>query len=55
MDFEIAGRFAFRRVPVVVARSTKNGGSYVPGLNFHRGEDRRKVRHALTFTIESSS
>lgn len=55
LDFEIAGRFAFRRVPVVVARSTKNGGSYVTGLNFHRGDDRRKVRHALTYTIESSN
>jgi hypothetical protein len=53
LDFEIAGRFVFRRVPVTVARSEKNSGSYVTGLNFHRGEDRRKVRHALTFTIES--
>jgi len=55
LDFEIAGRFDFRRIPVVVARSEKTVGSYLTGLNFHRGEDRRRVRHALTYTIESSN
>jgi hypothetical protein len=55
LDFEIAGRFSFRRVPVMVARTHPGAGSYVTGLNFHRGEDRRKIRHALAYTIESSS
>jgi hypothetical protein len=55
LDFAIAGRFEFRRVPVVVARSDGNQGSYVTGLNFRQGEDRRRVRHALTYTIENSN
>jgi hypothetical protein len=55
LDFAIAGRFEFRRVPVVVARSDNNQGSFVTGLNFRQGEDRRRVRHALTYTIESSN
>ncbi|MBL0059371.1 MAG: PilZ domain-containing protein [Elusimicrobia bacterium] len=55
LDFDIAGRFEFRRVPVVVARSDGNQGSFVTGLNFRQGEDRRRVRHALTYAIESSN
>lgn len=55
LDFDIAGRFSFRKIPLTVARTARNGGSYVTGLNFHHGEDRRKIRHALAFTIESSN
>ena len=55
LDFAIAGRFEFRRVPVVVARSERNMGSFVTGLNFRQGEDRRRVRHALTYAIENSN
>ncbi len=55
LDFAIAGRFEFRRVPVVVARREGNMGSFVTGLNFRQGEDRRRVRHALTYAIENSN
>ncbi len=55
LDFAIAGRFEFRRIPVIVARSHNQQGSFVTGLNFRQGEDRRRVRHALAFTIESSN
>ena len=55
VDFEIAGRFFFRHVPVTVTRVQKNQGSYLTGLNLRQGEDRRRIKSALAFSIESSS
>jgi|GEM_PF-2518808 len=55
VDFVIAARFEFRRIPAIVARSHNVQGSYITGLNFRQGEDRRRVRHALSFAIENSN
>ena len=55
LDFEIAGKFPFRRVPALVTRTYHHAGSYLAGLSFQRGEDRRHIRQALTYMIESST
>lgn len=55
VDFTVCGRFRFNKVPVSVARTQRQGGSYLSGLRFQRGEDRRKIRQALAFAIESST
>jgi hypothetical protein len=55
LDFEVGGRFRFPKVPLMVARLYRHTGSYLIGLTFQRGEDKRRVRQALAFMIESSS
>lgn len=55
VDFSLAGRYVFNRVPVMVSRSNQHGGRHYCGLNFRRGEDRRKVRQALVYLMESAN
>ncbi len=54
LDFDVCGRFSFHRVPAMVARTNRHAGSYLTGLSFRRGEDRRRIRQALAFMIENS-
>lgn len=54
LDFEIAGRFFFRRAPVTVTRAQKNQSVCLTGLSLRLGEDRRRIKTALTYAIENS-
>ena len=51
VDFEIGGRFQFEKVPATVARLYPHTGSFLLGLSFQRGEDRRHVREALVYSL----
>jgi hypothetical protein len=55
LDFTIAGRYQFQRVPALVMRVYRHTGSYLLGLALKEGHDRRRMRQALTFVIESAA
>ncbi|MBI4396731.1 MAG: PilZ domain-containing protein, partial [Elusimicrobia bacterium] len=55
LDFDIAGRFVFQKVPMLITRVYRHSGSLLLGLTFQKGYDRRHIRHALTYVVESST
>jgi hypothetical protein len=52
VDFSVAGKFAFQRVPARVTRIYRNVGSYMAGLTFIDGHFKRKIHQALNFVLE---
>lgn len=53
LDFEIAGRFSFVKVPVKVSRIYRHTGSYLSGLKFMKDEDHVRIQEALVYLIEN--
>ncbi|MGQ0644152.1 MAG: PilZ domain-containing protein [Elusimicrobiota bacterium] len=52
VDFEVAGRFDFKKVPALVTRSFKRQSGYLVGLTFLDGHHKRRVRQALSFVLD---
>lgn len=55
LDFTVAGRYQFQRIPALVMRVYRHTGSYLLGLAFQEGHDRRRMRQALTYVMESAA
>lgn len=55
LDFMVAGRFQFQKIPALVMRVYRHTGSYLLGLVFQEGHDRRRMRQALTFVMENAA
>ncbi|HRY30042.1 MAG TPA: PilZ domain-containing protein [Elusimicrobiota bacterium] len=54
LDFNVAGRFQFTKMPAVVKRVYRHGGGFLLGLMMQDGTDRRRVRQALTYVMENA-
>jgi hypothetical protein len=54
VDFNVAGKFDFQKTPATVTRVYRHSGSFLAGLTLQRGDDRRRMRQALAFVVESS-
>ena len=52
LDFTVAGKFHFQKIPVQVKRLYRHSGSYLLGLAFREAHDRRRAREALAYVIE---
>jgi hypothetical protein len=52
VDFEVAGKFRFEKVPARVTRIFRHSGVFLAGLCFLDGHDKRRIRQALCFVLE---
>jgi len=54
IDFEVAGKFAFRKVAARVTRLYRHTNCYLAGVTFLDSHEKRRIRHALTFVLEDN-
>jgi hypothetical protein len=51
VDFELAGRYKFQKVPAEVRRVYQHRNGFILGLVFQEPHDRRRLREALSSVL----
>lgn len=54
VDFDVAGKFQFAKVPARVTRIFRHMDVFLAGLCFLDGHDKRRVHQALSYVLEDS-
>lgn len=54
VDFSVAGRFDFKRIPARVTRIYPSASCNLVGLTFLNGHNKRKIHQALNFVLQDN-